>query len=91
MNELLTWITFAVVQLILVVFAGFYTWRRPVDRGRWLGVFLIVGAMVLLVLNAAWVLTGGPEGVSAIPMRGGVPASGCPRSPGSRSSSLGWS
>ena len=70
--DLANWIAFAAIQLSLAVFAAVILWRPPVARARTTGALLIAGGVVLGVMNVAWVVTGGPQGESAVPMRGGT-------------------
>lgn len=68
----MTWITFAAVQVVVLVMGGVVL-LRAVQGRRVAGLPILAGAGTLLVLlNAAWLWTGGPAGGSPIPMRGGA-------------------
>lgn len=69
---MLTWITFAAVQVVVLVMGGAVL-LRAVQGRRVAGLPILAGAGALLVLlNAAWFWTDGPAGGSLIPMRGGA-------------------
>jgi hypothetical protein len=71
-REHVAWLVIAILQLAVVVWTAGYI-RRHSDRHGWIGgtVLVSVGALIMLA-SVAWVLTGGPHGRSAIPMRGGM-------------------
>lgn len=69
---MLTWIAFAIVQVVILGMGGVVLLRAA--RGRRvpsLPILASAGALLVL-LNAAWFWTDGPAGGSPIPMRGGV-------------------
>ncbi len=72
MTEVITWLTFGVVQLVLVGAALAVLARPARDRGRRAAVIMLAAGSILIVANLAWAVTGGPEGRSPIAMRGGM-------------------
>lgn len=69
----LTWAAFGVTQIILAVMGAAFLYRARRDGGVAGKTSILVAAGGLLVLaNAWWFATGGPDGESFIPMRGGA-------------------
>lgn len=66
----ITWLSFGVGQLILMVL--FLIELRHPPRDLKLGAIMITAGGLLAVLNMVWIITDGPAGNSPIPMRGGV-------------------
>lgn len=67
---IITWLTFGVTQLLLVIFV-LVELRHP-PREPKLGMIMIAVGGLLAAANLSWVITDGPAGGSPIPMRGGV-------------------
>lgn len=69
----LTWATFGVMQVILLAMGGAFLYRARRNEGVAGNASILMAAGGLLILaNAWWFATGGPDGDSFIPMRGGV-------------------
>jgi hypothetical protein len=73
MPEEVLWILVAVAQLGAVIVVGMVVLRRPPAPTGWIGAAaLLFAALLVLVSSLAWLATGGPDGRSALPMRGGL-------------------
>lgn len=72
MDELVAWVTFGVVQVLILGFAIGLVLRLG-EEGRAYGWLVLVVLGVLLAgANLAWIATGGPWGTSPIGLRGGL-------------------
>lgn len=69
----LTWATFGVMQAIILAMGGafLYRARRNEEVAGNASILMAAGGLLILA-NAWWFATGGPDGHSFIPMRGGV-------------------
>ena len=73
MSVQLVWLIVAATQLAAVVAVGVFVLRRPPAPAQWIGAAALIGtALLILMSSLAWLTTGGPDGRSALPMRGGL-------------------
>lgn len=66
------WLVAAVVQGAFVIVAGWLIWRQR-DRNVPLATGLIVGGLLIVAVNARWLIASAPTGGPSMGMRGGMP------------------
>ena len=73
MPEQLVWLFVAAAQLAAVITVGVVVLRRPPAAAGWIGAATLIGVAALVLMSSlAWLATGGPDGRSTLPMRGGL-------------------